>query len=416
MSVSSRSKKISPSKPAPGFRWLIAITICISTFLLFVIVKQHSSAKTTTLKSNNATINEKTTISLTSLLEMKPHQLENVDIGLRNLLISQGLRGSENLNIDACMNELTTMKQRVQEETSRNLHQYFENPAKFENSEQYFRMLTLITVLQQDFGAIYNPDRVTPVGVFESNSRFYADSHDVFMHGLLGDQRGGTCASLPVLTIAIGRRLGYPLALVSAQNHLFVRWNDEKSPTNFEVTGLGLGTYPDDHYRKWPYPFDSTAEKANRYLLPMSASEECAVFMSIRAACLMAANRCEEALEAYRSTVKLAPDSQLYQFILEQAQREAAVRGLGDPRGMPPDPEFHNMPPEIAWMMYDRKQLARRENPYLLTPGTQPWNPNNTQIPLPRSIMPGQPFQPSINNPQPIWPNLPNQPIYPPNQ
>ena len=416
MSVSSRNKKISPSKPAPGFRWLIAITICISTFLLFVIVKQHSSAKTTTLKSNNATINEKTTISLTSLLEMKPHQLENVDIGLRNLLISQGLRGSENLNIDACMNELTTMKQRVQEETSRNLHQYFENPAKFENSEQYFRMLTLITVLQQDFGAIYNPDRVTPVGVFESNSRFYADSNDVFMHGLLGDHRGGTCASLPVLTIAIGRRFGYPLALVSAQNHLFVRWNDEKSPTNFEVTGRGLGTYPDDHYRKWPYPFDSTAEKANRYLLPMSAAEECAVFMSIRGACLMAANRCEESLKAYRSAVTFAPDSQLYQFILEQAQREAAVRGLGDPRGMPPDPEFRNEPPEIAWMLYERKQLARRANPNLLPPGAQPWNSNNNQIPLPRPIMPGQPFQPSINNPQPPWPNVSNQPIDPPNQ
>ena len=351
---------------------------------------------------------------------MQPHQLENIDIGLRNLLISQGLRGSENLDIDACMGELATIKQRVQQETARNLHQYFENPAKFENSEQYFRMLTLLTVLQQDFGAIYNPDRVTPVGVFESNSSFYANSHDVFMHGLLGDQRGGTCASLPVLTIAIGRRLGYPLALVSAQNHLFVRWNDEKSPTNFEVTGLGLGTYPDDHYRKWPYPFDSTAEKANRYLLSMSAAEECAVFMSIRGACLMAANRCEESLEAYRSAVKLAPDSKLYQLILEQAQREAAVRELGDPRGMPPDPEFRDMPPDVAWMMHQQKQRARHEYNNLFPQGNQPWNQNNNPNIYPPSIpqptRTGQPTQPLNINPRQPGPNVSNQPIYPPNQ
>ena len=111
----------------------------------------------------------------------------------------------------------------VRLETDRNMHRLRSNPAEYENSEPYFRMLMLVTVLQQDFGIRYNPDRVTPVGVFESNDKFFADSRDVFIHGLTGETKSGTFSSLPAFYIAAGRQLKYPLTLVSAKNHLFLR-------------------------------------------------------------------------------------------------------------------------------------------------------------------------------------------------
>jgi hypothetical protein len=161
-----------------------------------------------------------------SLLALKPHQLEGLDIALLNLLCAEGLRGSEKLDLDKTLDGIDDMATRVRVETDRNFHRFRSNPADYENSEPYYRMAMLVTVLQQDFGIRYNPDRVTPVGVFEPNDRFFADSRDVFVHGLVGETKTGTCSSLPVLYTAVGRRLKYPLSLVSAKNHLFVRWED----------------------------------------------------------------------------------------------------------------------------------------------------------------------------------------------
>jgi hypothetical protein len=45
----------------------------------------------------------------------------------------------------------------------------------------------------------------------------------LFLHGLT-QGRGGTCLSMPVAYVAVGRRLGYPLKLVTAKGHLFARW------------------------------------------------------------------------------------------------------------------------------------------------------------------------------------------------
>jgi len=270
MSFTSRKKEQLAQRAFSRFPWfkvlagLGGVAIALVCFYPFSSPRQQGIEVTV----------EKKELSLPSILQMNSQQLDDVDIGLRNMLCAQGLPGSEQMNLDACMKKLDSMALRAKVETDRNFHRFFENPAEFHHSQGYFRMLMLVTVLQQDFGAVYNPERVTPVGVFEPNARFFADSRDVFVHGLLGEGRGGTCASLPILTLAVGRRLNYPLALVSAQNHLCVRWNDEREMRNFEVSCIGLNTYPDDHYRKWPYPMTETVEKENHFLRSMSAAEE----------------------------------------------------------------------------------------------------------------------------------------------
>jgi hypothetical protein len=96
------------------------------------------------------------------------------------------------------------------------MHQFHSKPAEFRNSEAYFRMVVLATVLQQDCGIRYSPNRASPVGKGEADDKFYADSHYVFLHGLTGEMKSGTCCSLPVLYVAVGRRLKYPLSLAAA--------------------------------------------------------------------------------------------------------------------------------------------------------------------------------------------------------
>ncbi len=159
-------------------------------------------------------------------------------------------------------------------------------------------MLVLVTVLHEDFGLKYNPARISQAGVFEANETFFADSGDVFIHGLLSDKRMGTCSSMPVLYIAVGRKLGYPLRLVTAKNHLFVRWESSTERKNFETTGEGLNSFEDDYYRQWPLPMTPQEEQQYRYLKSLTPTEELGVLLSIRASCLLATGRVKEGNEA----------------------------------------------------------------------------------------------------------------------
>jgi hypothetical protein len=66
----------------------------------------------------------------------------------------------------------------------RHYYKFRQQPAEFEHSEGYFRMMMLVTVLQQDLGIHYNPDRARlPLGLPEASDKFFANSQDVFIHG-----------------------------------------------------------------------------------------------------------------------------------------------------------------------------------------------------------------------------------------
>ena len=110
-------------------------------------------------------------------------------------------------------------------------------------------MLMMAVVLYEDFSVRYNPERISAPGAVDPNDHFFADSRDIFLHGLLLPSLNpqlstlnlptGTCSSLPVLYIAIGRRLGYPLKLATTKSHLFIRWEGAGERFDLEATGRG---------------------------------------------------------------------------------------------------------------------------------------------------------------------------------
>ncbi|MFH1022224.1 MAG: hypothetical protein V1809_02420 [Planctomycetota bacterium] len=140
----------------------------------------------------------------------------------------------------------------------------------------------------------------------------FAKSKDMFIHGLVDDPNGGTCASMPVLYVAVGRRLGYPLKLVQTKAHLFVRWDDGREKFNIEGAGNGFSSYPDDHYKVWPMKSTETEVKTNRYLISMSPIEEFASSIATRGHCLLYNNRFKEAFAAYAEAHRLVPDDPAY--------------------------------------------------------------------------------------------------------
>ncbi len=227
-----------------------------------------------------------------------------------NLLCAKGLKGAEDLDIDKCLNTLQKWAEWVKHETDRNLHKFKENPKEYYNSEAYFRMALLVTVLQQDFGVKYNPDLIPKDGLKLEDLRkpFTDDSRNVFLHGLLTGKNEGTCASMPVLYLTVGRLLGYPLKLVSTKCHLFLRWEDNKERINLEGTAPGLSVKPDEFYKKWPFDITPEEDKYQYYLKSLSSLEEYIVFLEIRAGVLQAVGQKNEVKRIYEKILEYQPN------------------------------------------------------------------------------------------------------------
>jgi hypothetical protein len=259
------------------------------------------------------------------------------DIARLNLVAAEGLPGAEALAAGHCLATLDAWAVRAKAETDRNLYRFRQNPAEHEHSEGYFRMLMLAVVVCEDFGVRYNPGRISaptgsPLapaggaggrrpgeGESRANDAFFADSRDIFLHGLLSERRTGTCSSMPVLYVALARRLGYPVSLVTTKGHLFARWEGRGERFNVECTGRGMNRYDDAHYRQWPFVLTDQEIQENAYLRSLTPAGEAAVFLSLRAECLREAGRLEEARQCYAGAAKLAPEVRLYAVMAGQA-------------------------------------------------------------------------------------------------
>jgi hypothetical protein len=182
---------------------------------------------------------------------------------------------------------------------------------QYRNSEAYLRASMMIQVLQEDLGVHYNIERVRDID--------FTKSEDLFIHGMIGRNNGGTCVSMPVLYTAIGRRLGYPIFLTTAKAHLFCRWDDGKERFNIEGSGEGFSAFDDDYYMKWPQPIAETEVQAGLYLKSLTPREEMAVFLAARGHCLEDNGRLNECYVAYSLANHLAPTHPEYGTFLTAA-------------------------------------------------------------------------------------------------
>jgi len=234
--------------------------------------------------------------------------LKDADIAELNLRCAEGLPGAEELDIDATLAELDRWAEHVRTETQRHLYRFRSAPEEYENSEAYFRMLMLIVVLQGDLGVQYNPERI--------DEPEFTNSKDLFIHGMINSDNGGTCVSMPVLYVAVGRRLGYPLHLVVTKGHVFARWDapNHQNPKfrgrfNIEGTNRGLTTYDDEHYRQWPHML-SDAERNNKWFLKsLTPAESVALFLMQRGHCMEDNGDLHDAQVAYALAHRLTPQS-----------------------------------------------------------------------------------------------------------
>lgn len=255
-----------------------------------------------------------------ALLALPSDRLERVDIARMNLLCAEDLPGATGLDLKKHLAQIDDWASRVRLETERHNYRFQRNPVEFDNSEGFFRMMMLAVVLAEDFGVHYDSRRRGDPAAASASDGFFADSRNVFLHGLLGPERRGTCSSLPVLYVAVGRRLGYPLKLVATKGHLFARWEGRGERFNVEAASEGLNKFDDAYYRHWPYTVTDEEMATEGYLKSLSPAEELAAFLSIRGLCLKEAVRMNDAAESFAAATRLAPNCLGYK-ILEQRCR-----------------------------------------------------------------------------------------------
>lgn len=273
-------------------------------------------------------------LKLCEMLEKKVSE-KNYDIAEINLLATRGLPGAKNLDVDKTLKTLDQWAAWIKRETDRNFYKFQKAPEEYGHSEGYYRMLVMITVLQLDFKVCYNKDpkmRAGPVEVASSDLTFFGNSRDLFIHGMTSGEQQGTCASMPVLYVAIGRRLGYPLKLVECKNHLFVRWEDARERFNIEGTGSGLNCYPDQEYMEWPWPISKEELATGMYMKSLSPKRELAIFLGLRSLCLEQNKREKQRLTAnfyaHNLQKKEGVDLDKLRQIMKQSAKSNSVNGV----------------------------------------------------------------------------------------
>lgn len=214
-----------------------------------------------------------------SLISLSDAELARLDIAAVNLACAQGLPGAERIDVNRCLATLDYWTDIVKRWTDAAYQQFFlTNPAEYDHSEPRFRIMALVTALQRHCGVKHNPAKVD----IAADAPF--DFEDAFIHGVIQGP-GGTCATMPVIYAAVGRRLGYPIRLTSTRRHLFCRWDDPKSGVCFNIEGAGAGVdfFSDDHYRTWPLPISPNDEARYGHLGSMTPKRELATFIACRA-------------------------------------------------------------------------------------------------------------------------------------
>ena len=263
---------------------------------------------------------ERPTLTLDRLRDPSEEDLARFDIAEVDLVCATELPGSERLDIPTCLAWIDHAAAWARHQTHATLDQFASDPAAYNHSEGLFRVMAIDSVLRGGIGVRYNPD------VMADLDRSPIDSRDDFLHGII-EGWGGTCASLPVLYVAVGRRLGYPLRLVTTARHLFARWDNPRGERfNIEISNAGgVDTHPDDHYLDWLVPIRGTEWEEIHHRRSLTPRGELTQLWAKRGFCLRANGLMREAVKAIAIAWSLSPDDVLCGVTMQQVMKEWKV-------------------------------------------------------------------------------------------
>ena len=143
---SGAAKARTPGKRTVALRWcaVCLVATALATLVIHLVHRRGAEVHATTPDD---------------LLRLPPARLSKVPTAELNLICGSGLFPANEADVRQCLGTIEVWAQRVQSETERHQYRFERNPAEFENSAAFFRMLMLAVVLAEDYGVHYDAAR-----------------------------------------------------------------------------------------------------------------------------------------------------------------------------------------------------------------------------------------------------------------
>ena len=251
--------------------------------------------------------------NLEELVALSATELERVDAGRMNLICADAVEDFGESELPRLLRRLDEWAEDARRAEVRYRKTYEREPARYDNSYAKYRAVNLALTIKEDFRCRYQKEHIRSGAMTDfASPRFFRNADDVFVSGLL-KRRLGTCSSFPVLLVALGQRLGYPLYLKLTGGHMFCCWDDGKERFNLETNGDAVDTPSDEHYLKEPYYGMAARSQregmGERLMVKLTNAEALSVFLETAGYCAEANGNLPRALFFYRAALKYRPKS-----------------------------------------------------------------------------------------------------------
>ena len=148
------------------------------------------------------------------MMTMSDQELSALDPLIMNLVVAKGIPECAALDISAHARTVDEWARLVGAATRR-AEPHAHGEALYQHDPDLWRAGGMAIMLAGPaFGVRYTGDKLNPARPEQS-----------FVHDVI-DGRTGTCASMPVLYMAMGFRLGWPIRGVVSKDHMWARWDD----------------------------------------------------------------------------------------------------------------------------------------------------------------------------------------------
>jgi hypothetical protein len=247
------------------------------------------------------------------LIGKSPDEISQIDLATLSLSCLGGLPDTDGIDLDQARDRIDKLAALVKSKTAAAVTANQNGNPNFRDNPQ-FRALMLVGTLQDDFNYAHETFQTSAIPRPPVDDQGKTRPEDMFFHGG-ADETDGTAINNPILFVAVGQRLGYPLKLVAASGHLFARWDDGKTRFNIEENPHVMYARSDDYFRRMIPTSDADVQKGHFFesLTPVQAF---AVILQARGNCLQRLGRAAEADEAYAAAHRFAPDVPLYSEFL----------------------------------------------------------------------------------------------------
>lgn len=216
--------------------------------------------------------------SIRDLLGASDEELAALDPLVMNLIVAKSIPGLEGLNVNEYVSVVDSWANDIRARLPQEELVFHQAPGKWKRDVRFFRLGQVAGYLDSVVGIRYIDEQKRAKEVR------YTNPSDLFVNGII-DRKLGTCANMPVLHVAVGWRLGWPVSLACVNSHYVCRFDDGTVAYNIEATDTGRGGFAagtDQEYRD-RFGIPLRAKKVGSDLTPLTPRQLLGVFIGLRA-------------------------------------------------------------------------------------------------------------------------------------